>query len=225
MAGIRRLIVSAVAGTMLFAVLLYTEQPVIIPLKEAVSALGIIDSERVLVGIADIRSDDHRRGDPNAEVVIIEYSDFNCVMCAAMQHTFKKLVQDKKVLLISRHYPSIGKASFDRAIAAECVAQDAGETAYNAFVGYLYRKQHGLLSEEMIVQEAVSLGADATIMARCMVNEETRWRVERDRREAVRLGATGTPYIVIVQGSTPVGISYAMQYQDFVARLSKLTGI
>ncbi len=213
-----------VSAALLFFVLLYVEHSSVRAVKTLAVAAGIVDSERTLVGITDIRSDDHVRGDPDADVVILEYIDFNCIMCAVMQSTLNRVVRDKKVLVVSRHYPTTHNTSFERAVAAECAAQHGGEEAYFAFAEYLYKNQRTIKPQEL-ASRITELGVDAERFDLCLSDGEMNRRVRRDYDEAVRLGATGTPFIVIIHDEIPVGISYALEYKAFLSRVSKLTGV
>ena len=220
----RRKVIIVIAVVMVFSVFLYVEHPFARSVKTALSFAGFIDSERVVVGVTDVRSVDHKRGDEDADIVLIEYSDFNCVMCAVMQENFNRIVREEGVLLVSRHlYLDKGSDGFEKAVAAECVAKHAGEDAYFQFVRYLYQNQYtsDALSEFEI--EAIQLGVEARKFQSCVASDaDVRGRVERDSREGQRLGARGTPYIVVVYKDRPVGISYANEYGKFLNRVESL---
>ena len=195
-------------------------------LKTIASSLGLIDSQQTLVGIADIRSIDHVRGDADAAVTLVEYSDFNCLMCAAMQPNFERLVREEKVRVVSRHLYSQGATdSFERALAAECVARFAGEEAYFLFAQYLYDSQHGqgAVSPPPLSEKAVSLGVDVYDFQSCVQDDRlVRAKVVGDSEEGWRLGARGTPYILVMYQGEPVGISYANEYDRFLDRVRLL---
>ena len=108
-----------------------------IHVKRAFSSFGLIDSRHILVGMSDVRLTIFEV----AEIFLVEYSDFGCLMCAVMQETFDRIVSEQKIF--SRHlYPRQESSSFRLAVAAECVAKHAGEEAYASFVQYLYSSQH-----------------------------------------------------------------------------------
>ena len=78
-----------------------------------------------------IEPGDHIIGSPDAEVVIIEYSDFECPFCKAFQPTLKQIVSESNgnVAWIYRHWP-IHQNSVQKLIAAECVAKLKGNDAF-----------------------------------------------------------------------------------------------
>ena len=219
----RRMVSIIFAVTVLVSTLWYTEHSLARPFKGFASLVGVIDSDQVLVGITDIRSIDHVYGDRGAAVVLIEYSDFGCVICGAMQGSLRRIVQEEGVAVVSRHlYPNKESRSFHDAIAAECVAKHHGEEAYSSFVSFLYRNQHQRQPDD-IFQQAASLGVSSSDFQGCISNDsEVRQRVIGDSEEAQRLGAAGTPYIVVVYNGKPVGISYANEYSRFRDRVALL---
>ena len=205
--------------------LLYIEHPSTRLLKGIGSFVGLFDSEQTIVGMTDVRSVDHVRGNINADLMLIEYSDLGCVMCAAMQENFEKITEEEDVLLVSRHlYPYTEGYIFERAVASECVAKHGGEKSFFAFVKYLYENQHDLSDNAKDLQkEAARLGVSKDEFKGCITSDVgVRKRIERDSEEGWDLGARGTPYIVVVYKSKPIGISYANEYTKFLRRVRML---
>ena len=86
--------------------------------------------------VAKVTSSDHIRGNKNAEIVIIEYSDIECPFCKVYHQTLKKIYdeygKDNKVAWVYRHspIPQLHPYAHVKAIATECVAQLAGKDAF-----------------------------------------------------------------------------------------------
>ncbi len=209
---------------MVIGVLLYVEHPILRSVKHVAAGVGIVDSQHTVVGMQDIRSVDHVRGDADADVVLIEYSDLGCIMCAAMQENFKKIVREEGIMLVSRHlYPHKKGAAFEAAVAAECVAKHAGEEPFFLFTQYVYKNQRNISDTKMLESKAIDLGADAQEFQECIATDmKVRDRIEEDSSEGWRLGSRGTPYIVVVYKDRPVGISYANEYSKFLERVKVL---
>ena len=109
------------------------------------------------------------------------------------------------------------------AVAAECIAEHAGEDAYFAFSRYLYDNQHSIDNGTDLAERAVTFGVLSRDMQDCMRNNrKVRGRIGKDSDEGFRLGARGTPYIIVLHGGKPVGISYANEYGKFVERIGML---
>lgn len=79
---------------------------------------------------------DHIRGDKDAEIAIIEYSDYECPFCRRVHPTMQQLVDqyDGKVMWVYRHYPlSFHPEAMPLAIGAECAGELGGNDAYWEF--------------------------------------------------------------------------------------------
>lgn len=74
---------------------------------------------------------DHVLGNPDAEVTIIEYSDYECPFCKQFHPTLDRIVKESggSVKWIYRHYP-LHQNSVERLVAAECVADIKGNDAF-----------------------------------------------------------------------------------------------
>lgn len=221
----RRKLVVILAVIILTGTLFYIEHPSVQALKNIAASVGIIDSQHTIIGITDIQSVDHVRGDTDSDVILIEYSDLSCVMCAAMQDNFEKIVREENIMLVSRHlYPYTKGFVFEQAVTAECVAKHAGEAAFFTFIRYIYENQHIIdKNAEELTKKAEELGVNAQKLQGCVTDDtKVRKRIQKDSKEGWRLGARGTPYIVVVYKNKPVGISYANEYAKFLERVKML---
>ena len=92
--------------------------------------------------VPPINEKDHIIGNPNAEIIIIEYSDFECPFCKTHHATLKKIVEeyDGQVAWVFRHYPilQLHPNAFEKAVASECVSQIKGEDAFWEYTDLLF---------------------------------------------------------------------------------------
>jgi predicted DsbA family dithiol-disulfide isomerase len=118
--------------------------------KEAVNQL----IDEVLAGkvtneykgeIPNYQEGDHIIGDPNAPIVIIEYSDLECPFCKKFGETMKELVAESngEVAWVYRHWivhsdMSRGQNALPKTAAAECVAEIKGEDAFWKYVDLVF---------------------------------------------------------------------------------------
>jgi protein-disulfide isomerase len=81
--------------------------------------------------IPPVTSDEHIFGNPDAIVTIVEYSDFECPYCKQFQPVLKQIVQESggNVRWVYRDYP-LHQHSFEKLVAAECIAKLKGNDAY-----------------------------------------------------------------------------------------------
>ena len=95
-------------------------------------------------------SNDHVLGNPSAEIMIIEYSDFECPYCKVLHQTLTKIVNESngRIAWTFRHLP-YHQNSFEKAIASDCVAKLKGNEAFWKYADLLF----GLLKTN---QESIS---------------------------------------------------------------------
>ena len=84
-------------------------------------------------------ANDHIMGSASAPIVIIEYSDYECPYCKAFGPTLKRIVTESKgnVAWVYRHWP-IHQGSFEKLVAAECVAKIKGNDAFWQYSDLLF---------------------------------------------------------------------------------------
>lgn len=98
--------------------------------------------DAALTSYRPISEDDHLYGNPDAEVTVIEYSDFECPFCKTFHPIVERLVNesDGKVNWVYRHFPleSIHPNARGMALASECVAELGGNEAFWEFSNKLF---------------------------------------------------------------------------------------
>lgn len=90
--------------------------------------------------VPPVNETDHIIGNlETATVTIIEYSDYECPYCKTFQTTLNQIVAESSgsVVWIYRHWP-IHQNSFEKLVAAECVAQIKGNEAFWKYSDLLF---------------------------------------------------------------------------------------
>src|SRR3990172_10709350 len=81
-----------------------------------------------------LRQDDHIRGDKNARMLLIEYSDLECPFCKRFHPTAQQLVDEYngQVVWVYRHFPldQIHQKADKEAEAVECAYELAGNDGF-----------------------------------------------------------------------------------------------
>jgi protein-disulfide isomerase len=95
-------------------------------------------------------ANDHIIGNLNADIVIVEYSDFECPYCKAFNPTMKKIVSESNgnIAWIYRHWP-IHQHSLEKLVAAECVAQIKGNDAFWKYSDLLLKTAETPVEEQL----------------------------------------------------------------------------
>ena len=170
--------------------------------------------------------DDPIRGDPNAPITIVEFSDFQCPFCARFHsNTFPQIEQNYlstgKVNFVYRDFPidSIHPNARPAALASEC-ADDQEE-----FWGY-----HDKLFENQIEWQSLDpqtgidtfkeyaqeLGLNVDDFNSCLDSKKHSQEINNDLQDGREYGVTGTPAFFI--GNEKIGfikISGAQPYSIF----------
>lgn len=152
---------------------------------------------------------DHIYGNPDAEVSLIEYSDFECPYCKRFHPTTKELVDnsDGKVNLVYRHFPlSFHDPGATReAEASECAAELGGNKGFWAYSDAIYKRTtsngNGFPASQL-VPLAGELGMDKAKFKDCLDSGRQSDRVKEDLAEGVRIGINGTPGNIILNNKT-----------------------
>lgn len=144
-------------------------------------------------------------GDPNAPVVIVEYTDFQCPFCARhFSQTFGLIKQnyvDKGIVrYVFKDFPldNIHPQAREAAQAARCAGD---QDAYAAMHDLLFQRmdQWGGRSDATAVftELARALALDVTAFGDCLSSGRHEAAVQADLEEGVRLGVRGTPAFFI----------------------------
>jgi len=157
--------------------------------------------------VRPIDETDHILGNPDAEITIVEYSDFECPFCGRLHPTLEQVVEDNPstVKWVYRHFPlsSIHFRALDASVASECAAELGGNEAFWTFTNELFVNQQNL-GEELYANTAAQLGIDGSAFEQCLDDDRHKDRVTEDRDNALESGGTGTPYVIVINGNGDV---------------------
>jgi protein-disulfide isomerase len=148
------------------------------------------------------------RGNAQAPVTIVEFSDFKCPFCSRAQPTLKQVLERYrgKVKLVYRDFPleAIHPEARRAAEAARCAHDQEKFWPYHDLL-FSHFPQVGL---EDLRQYANQAGLDAVRFEKCLTEGTHRETIQRDIDEAKRLGVAGTPAFFIngrpLSGAQPI---------------------
>jgi len=165
-------------------------------------------SKAQLDSIAPITDKDHIRGNRDAEVFIVEYSDTECPFCKRFHETLKQVVSqdsDGKVAWVYRHFPldALHKKARSEAVALECANELGGNEAFWKYADRLFEitpANDGLDPAEL-PKIAAYVGLDVGAFSACASSNRYDAHIQSDLDNAAATGGNGTPWSVIITKS------------------------
>lgn len=133
---------------------------------------------------------DHVLGDPNADVMVVEYASFNCLLCGRFARQdlpviTAEYIDTGLICFVFRHYANNADA-IRAARASECAAD---QDAFWLFHDALFDDNDDV-SEERLQQIAEDIGLDGTDFADCLAGTSKETRLEQDQGSASALGVS-----------------------------------
>lgn len=170
--------------------------------------------------IIDVSEDDDAiKGDPNAPVTMIEFSDFQCPYCAGFYRNTLPQIEEKyiaagKVKLVYRDFPLGFHAKAQKAAeAAEC-ADDQGK--FWEMHDMIFENQ-GAIGVGDLKGYAENLGLDVDLFNGCLDSRKYEGEVKKDLADASKVGVTGTPTFFI-NGEMVVGAQPFVTFEEVIDR-------
>lgn len=135
-------------------------------------------------------------GNPDGDVTIVEFFDYQCPYCKSVYPHVTKLVKsDGKIRYVYIEFPILGPASESASRAALAVWKQA-PTRYQQFHAALMQKK-GPLSEPLVISIAQTMKLDIDRLKSDMAAAQTTDKLRRNRELAISLNIRGTPGFVI----------------------------
>ena len=158
--------------------------------------------------IVDVSVDDDPWiGGENADVVIVEFSDFECPFCARGAETIHELIEEygDDIKVVYRDFPlGFHQYAHISAQAAECAAEQDKFWEYHDL---LFENQNALDSDSL-KGYAEELGLDTDQFNECLDSGEMSAEVDADLAEGSSYGVQGTPAFFVngelISGAQPI---------------------
>lgn len=157
------------------------------------------------ITLEEVTESDHIRGDVDAAVKIVEYSDLECPFCKEFHGVMKQVVDqydEDQVAWVYRHFPleQLHSKAPAEAHASECAAELGGNEGFWAYVDRLYEvtPSNDGLDLDRLPEIASDVGLDAQAFTECQQSDRHADTVDAQYQDARNAGGTGTPYNVFV---------------------------
>ncbi len=171
--------------------------------------------------VAPVTDKDHIYGNPNAPIMIVEYSDFDCPFCKNFHESMQKIMEtygkDGQVAWVYRQFPlkQLHPNAPKVAAASECVASLGGNDAFWKFANLLIsdRGVNEPSNLAKLPEYAVTAGVDKAKYTACVEAGTFDAKITEDVAAAMKAGAKGTPYSVMIVGDQQGVIDGAQPYE------------
>jgi protein-disulfide isomerase len=213
--------IAIVAGFAMIAIaIFFTSRNQTEPAPIAVTQEASLE-ERVATDIPrPVDDTDYILGNPNAPIVIIEYSDYDCPFCKKFHVSLHQVMDDfgvgGQVAWVYRQFPlaQIHPNAPKISEAALCVGSIGGNSAFWKFSDRVFEERELTAPTNMtrLIKYAADAGVSQADYTSCVNSGEMRDAVLASAEEAFNLGARGTPYTVIMVGDQKAVIDGAQPY-------------
>ncbi len=170
------------------------------------------------ITLEDVNAGDHLRGDKDADVTIVTFTDYECPFCKQFHQTMTQALAeyDGKINWVYRAFPiaSLHSKAPKEAEAAECVAELGDNEAFWKFSDRIFEvtPANNGLDPAQLPEIAAYAGVDKDDFQKCLDSGKYTSVVNDSVSAAAAAGARGTPYSVMVVGDKKLPISGAVPY-------------
>ena len=163
---------------------------------------------------------DYIKGNPNAPIVIVEYSDYDCPFCKQFNETMQTIMDQYgvggKVAWVYRQFPIVQLHPNSPRIseAAYCAGDLGGTDAFWKFSDTIFAKREINEKTNMtkLPEYATIAGLDKTAFNACLDSGKFKNKVQESLAEGAKAGAQGTPYSIVMVGEQQAVINGAQPY-------------
>ena len=170
--------------------------------------------------VRSVSDSDYILGNPNAPIVMIEYSDYDCPFCKQFHATMHQILDEYgvtgRLAWVYRQFPLVDLHPNAPQIseAALCVGDIGGNNAFWTFSDAVFdsRDETEFTNITKLPQFAEAAGVDRATFTECMNSDRMLDTLKADLSDGLAAGAQGTPYTVIKVGNQEAVINGAQSY-------------
>ena len=158
------------------------------------------------VAFLELKGDEYAKGNNSSNIVLVEFSDFECPFCAKFHPSVDNAVNKNNLKLVTKHFPlSFHKSAKDYAVMFECLGKNFGANQAYTFANKLFEvnsQKGGRVSLEDGLNEAKKLGLSDSQFNSCKADTSITSKIQNNADEGMKLGINGTPALYIMNTST-----------------------
>ncbi len=160
--------------------------------------------------IKDVSNDERIRGNKNAKVTLVEYSDFECPFCKSFHSTTQELMKTygDKIRLVYRDYPlSFHQNAQKEAEAGQCIAELGGNDAFWNYADKIFERTTANGTGFALTDLgplAAEVGVNQQSFQQCLDTGKYTKAVKDEVVEGNAAGVNGTPttFVIDSKGKT-----------------------
>lgn len=139
-------------------------------------------------------------GDPNGDITVVEFFDYNCGYCKRGMTEVQKLIEgDKRVRVVFKELPILSKGSEETAKAALAAKRQGKYWEFHQAM----LSSKGQANEASSLKAAEALGLDMAKLKTDMAGDAVKTELEGMKALAKKMGINGTPHFLVGDKSIP----------------------
>jgi len=182
--------------------------------------------------IRPVDATDYVKGNPNAPILIVEYSDYDCPFCKNFHETMTRIMDEYgvggKVAWVYRQFPLAQLHPNAERIsqAALCVGELGGNDAFWKYSDLIFAERN--INEPTNITKlpeyAVEVGVSKEALVACLDSGKHRETVNKSLQDGAQAGIQGTPQSFVIVGNQMAQIEGAQPYAVVKQIIDNLLG-
>lgn len=154
-----------------------------------------------------VTDSDYIKGNRNARIALIEYSDLECPFCKSFHPTAQQAVDEypDDIMWVYRHFPlELHPKASKQAEAVECAGKLAGNDGFWALIDKIFEvtPSNNGLDNSILPNLATGVGIDKSAFQICLGSGEMAKNVDDDYQSGLKAGVIGTPGNILLDTKT-----------------------
>ena len=198
---------SQIAGAIIIAGIIIAGAILIKGNNAPVAPAGVADIGNNIanIKIRPVTASEHILGNPNAKVVIVEYSDSECPFCKVFDETMHNVVtkENGQIAWVYRHFPipQLHPKAEHEAEAMECAWEQGGNDTFWKYADQVFARtqSNNRLDPAELPKIASDINLDLTAFNSCLDSGKYKAKVQSDIDDGSKAGVNGTPSSFILK--------------------------
>lgn len=180
--------------------------------------------------VPPLDQNDHILGNPNAPIIIVEYSDTECPYCKTFHDTMHMVINEYgaagKVAWVYRHFPIevLHSKAPKEAEATECAYDLGGNQGFWAYIDTVFKNTPSSdgLDLSLLPKFAEDIGLNRSAFESCLSSGKHTTQMKEAFDAALATGATGTPTSFILFGGQSIPMEGAQSFASVTMLIESL---